>query len=512
MNPNRPRVPGAYNVFANEWAGLFPPYVDNGILTPSCNPDSTKCPPVDKMIKLYQRCRAASNPPPTDICNAYQAVLTLFEKNFQDYKKLACANAQVTNDEKTVLKHLYGWVPWEEFCPSGSNALFNSDPTNFNALLQRYIHEMQYAYRNPNITSPDKSDFNPYVQLIHGPNFLNEFAYSFSVDDVFAFQQYIGGGVIITVAGKTGLDNTDLIDTSVRNTVTLTTLHPGIAEWNQVGLCSPTANFTNVDPNGPFYPFWPQTDNSKGLGYPCMITATDFKNKTYQFKLTAGPPNMVKDCTGVPNLKWCQGVTVNVANGDGPHNQANTPLIDPDPPTSSHDTSGDGVSDIIWRHTGGTLRVWLMKNAQLFQSGSTGIPDTSWSIVGQRDFDHDGKADLLWRHTSGALAIWLMNGTSIINEPPFSPYPVGNVDPSWTVVGTGDFDGANNPGLGGILWRHKAAISGCGLWMPTASQQTAQYDKAEALVIPGAPGRLRGSLTSTATTTPTFSGAIAAAM
>jgi hypothetical protein len=384
-------------------------------------------------------------------------VLTLFDKNFQDYKQLACANPKVTNDEITVLKHLYGWVPWNEFCPSSFNPLKNSlGEPKFNELLQRYIHEMQYAYRNPNITSPDKSDFNPFVQLIHGTNFLNEFAYSFSVDDVFAFQQYIGGGVIITVAGKTGLDNTDLIDTSVRNTVTLTTLHPGIAEWNQVGLCSPTANFTNVDPNGPFYPFWPQTDNSKGLGYPCTITATDFKNKTYQFILTAGPPNMVKDCTGVPNLKWCQGVRVNVANDDGPHNQANTPLIDPDPPTSSHDTSGDGVSDIIWRHTGGTVAVWLMKNAQLFQNGNTAIVDTSWSIVGQRDFDHDGKADLLWRHTSGAVAIWLMNGISIINEPPFSPYPVGNVDPSWTVVGTGDFDGANNPGLGGILWRHNS--------------------------------------------------------
>ncbi len=466
VNPDRPRVPGAYNVFADEWANLFPPYSypNPAILAPNCvttpwkdpEPGIANCPPVERMYKLYKRCRAAVNPPANDICNAYQAVLALFDKNFQLYKGLSCQSNSVTNDEITILKKLYGWVQWNEFCGAGANALKDSlGVDKFNELLQRYIHEMQYAYRNPNITSADKSDFNPYVQLIHGPNFLNEFAYSFSVDDVFAFQQYIGGGVIITVAGKTGLDNTDLIDTKVRATVTLTTLHPGIKEWNRVGLCSTTANFTDVDPNGPFYPFWPQTDNSHGLGYPCTITATDFKNKTYQFILTAGPPNMAVGCTGVPNLKWCQGVSL-VPNGDGgpnQKNQANTPLIDPDPPTSSHDVNGDGVSDIILRHTGGTVGAWLIKNGQFSEAGITAVADPSQSIVGQRDFDRDGKADLLLLKTNGDVELWLMNGTSRINEPPFSPYHVGSVGTGFTVAGTGDFDGANNPGLGGILWR-----------------------------------------------------------
>jgi hypothetical protein len=33
---------------------------------------------------------------------------------------------------------------------------------------------------------------------------------------------------------------------------------------------------------------------------------------------------------------------------------------------------------------------------------------TTWSIVGQRDFDSDSHFDLLWRDTSGNTAIWFL--------------------------------------------------------------------------------------------------------
>ena len=61
---------------------------------------------------------------------------------------------------------------------------------------------------------------------------------------------------------------------------------------------------------------------------------------------------------------------------------------------------------------------------------------TTWTIVGQRDFDGDGKADLLWRDTSGNTAIWFMNGTAVA-----SSAGVGNIPTTWSVVGTGDFNG-----------------------------------------------------------------------
>ena len=127
---------------------------------------------------------------------------------------------------------------------------------------------------------------------------------------------------------------------------------------------------------------------------------------------------------------------------------------------------------------------------------------TSWSIVGQRDFDGDGKADLLWRDTSGNIAIWFMNGTQSastagsaiaddlvgrrhrrLQRRRHGRHPLarqhrqsrdvaderrtisqsgrglGNVPATWTVVGTGDFNG---DGKTDILWRD--TIGNTAIW------------------------------------------------
>jgi hypothetical protein len=36
--------------------------------------------------------------------------------------------------------------------------------------------------------------------------------------------------------------------------------------------------------------------------------------------------------------------------------------------------------------------------------------------VGVGDFNGDAKADILWRHTDGSIAIWLMNGTAPLSS------------------------------------------------------------------------------------------------
>jgi hypothetical protein len=43
------------------------------------------------------------------------------------------------------------------------------------------------------------------------------------------------------------------------------------------------------------------------------------------------------------------------------------------------------------------------------------VPRT-WTIVGTGDFNGDGRSDILWRDTSGNVAIWEMNGTTILNQ------------------------------------------------------------------------------------------------
>jgi hypothetical protein len=79
-------------------------------------------------------------------------------------------------------------------------------------------------------------------------------------------------------------------------------------------------------------------------------------------------------------------------------------------------------------------------------------PDASWSVVGSGDFDGDGKTDILWRNTSGQLGVWLMNGAAITGGGDLtSDGAVVRPDASWSVAGIGDFDGT---GTADILWRN----------------------------------------------------------
>jgi hypothetical protein len=91
-------------------------------------------------------------------------------------------------------------------------------------------------------------------------------------------------------------------------------------------------------------------------------------------------------------------------------------LVPPCPPPSSHDFNSDCTSDILWRDTSGNTAAWLMNGkvpGTILQAGGYGQVPTTWSIVGQRDFNGDGNYDLLWRDTSGNTAIWLLKGLSI---------------------------------------------------------------------------------------------------
>ncbi len=127
------------------------------------------------------------------------------------------------------------------------------------------------------------------------------------------------------------------------------------------------------------------------------------------------------------------------------------------PPPAANDTSGDGMSDILWRDTDGSLAGWTMNGGAITSSASVTsgaavvTPDSSWSIAAISDFNGDGKADVLWRNTDGTLIEWNMNGSSIASSGVIMSGPsLLKPDASWSIAGVGDFDGDSRSDL---LWR-----------------------------------------------------------
>ena len=122
------------------------------------------------------------------------------------------------------------------------------------------------------------------------------------------------------------------------------------------------------------------------------------------------------------------------------------------------DFNGDGDADILWRNSNGSLVEWLMNGSTIESTatptyqGSAVSPGSSWSVAGVGDFTGDGDADILWQNTNGSLAMWLMDGSTITSSAT-PAYEGSAVSPgsSWSVAGIGDFNGNGNDD---ILWRN----------------------------------------------------------
>ncbi len=116
------------------------------------------------------------------------------------------------------------------------------------------------------------------------------------------------------------------------------------------------------------------------------------------------------------------------------------------------DFNGDGRDDILWRNTNGTVSDWLGQSNGGFVANDVNaarfVP-TSWSVVGTGDFNGDGRDDILWRNSNGQISDWLgqANGGFVLND----AIALTQVDTAWSVVGTGDFNG---DGRDDILWRN----------------------------------------------------------
>lgn len=145
------------------------------------------------------------------------AVRDFFVKNHQDYLALYAAgkcngSAPVvpTFDYWQAIKHIYGWVPFNEGCGADANRLSDTAIAGWNhaTIQSKYIDLLQYNHQNASVQGDPTLLFNPYVQLIHDKNNgLDMNAYGFSVDDAVGFMSELANGLIFTVGGTDGLEN-----------------------------------------------------------------------------------------------------------------------------------------------------------------------------------------------------------------------------------------------------------------------------------------------------------------
>jgi hypothetical protein len=116
------------------------------------------------------------------------------------------------------------------------------------------------------------------------------------------------------------------------------------------------------------------------------------------------------------------------------------------------DFNGDGKTDILWRYNGpgGYNVVWYLDGVTFLGSAVfPAVTDPTWKMVGAGDFNGDGKPDILWRYnaTGGYNVVWYLDGVNVIGSAALDAV----TDPTWEVGGIGDF---NNDGKVDILWRY----------------------------------------------------------
>jgi hypothetical protein len=289
------KFPSALEIFLNTAA------FDN---TDVFLPAPSKSTPIMAMTKEWQTCVNENGKDP--ICPLINRVTALLNANYANYKRVGtvdrhtwtqvwqCTGDPVDKTDQLILAHLYGWTPIVVNCKNtAANQLYNTPgyenpnrPLNYE-VVKADFDELQYWV---NVLKGDYGQFDPYVALIHGPDYLNApYTYAYSVDDAVGNMQTDGTGLIIAVGGTQNLPNQDHATPNVNFPFGLSTdINGEIIRFEKYGRCTPT-------PNTPVVPFFPNfaipvgIDNMESSVVNCKNSLMDNKGRTYHFRLRIPP-------------------------------------------------------------------------------------------------------------------------------------------------------------------------------------------------------------------------------
>lgn len=130
----------------------------------------------------------------------------------------------------------------------------------------------------------------------------------------------------------------------------------------------------------------------------------------------------------------------------------------------TNDVTGDGKSDLLWRHpASGSFATWVMNGAAVSQYVNVvANAGPTYRIVGSGDFNGDGRVDLLWTGAGRDLWLWTSTGTQ------FNTVSLGNYPAGWVPVGVGDVSG---DARADIIWRHEPTGS-VAIWQMNGATTT----------------------------------------
>jgi hypothetical protein len=273
-------------------------------------------------------CGGASADTSGDICPHIQDAATLIDANYQYFAEIygkkdkdenargiwaswRCPDAPPVAKTFTVwLGHFYGWAPWLQTTaqPDGScknaagNQLYKTPRYDIDSKYQeekkRYgkvkkeFDQLQYWV---DVLNGKYGAFDPYVALIHGPDYVNApYTYAYSVDDALGNMQTDGDGVVIDVGGTRRLPNPDHVTAEVHFNFGYDSPGYGI-HFTQYTRCAglpvqPPVTATPLTADSFTSFVVPEGKEGTKLDIVnCVIQLKDSVTRTYQFRLSRRP-------------------------------------------------------------------------------------------------------------------------------------------------------------------------------------------------------------------------------